>query len=93
MKCVSALFLPEINFEMPTLKTAYNCFFTANLFSLLQAEKLLKKALKSGDMIYRKSQSLQHHSTAHDAEHRELNSAASNCSFFTFFWRLFFNKC
>ena len=40
-------------------------------YEFVQAERLFKRALKSGEVLYKKSQPLQHHSATHEAEHRE----------------------
>jgi len=39
-------------------------------FALFQAERLFKRALKSSEAQYKKSQALQHHSSLQEAEYR-----------------------
>ncbi|CAK8685609.1 unnamed protein product [Clavelina lepadiformis] len=50
--------------------TGYILLAEEEATTVLEAERLFKKALRSGEMLYRKSQILQHHSAIHEAEHR-----------------------
>ncbi|XP_078488596.1 suppressor of tumorigenicity 7 protein homolog [Ciona intestinalis] len=50
--------------------TGYILLAEEEAVSILEAERLFRRALKAGEGLYRKSQLLQHHSAMHEAEHR-----------------------
>nr|CAB3266628.1 suppressor of tumorigenicity 7 protein homolog [Phallusia mammillata] len=54
----------------PDCSAGYILLAEEEATNILEAEKMFKKALKSGEVIYRKSQLLQHHSSVHESEHR-----------------------
>ncbi|XP_072336257.1 suppressor of tumorigenicity 7 protein homolog isoform X4 [Scyliorhinus torazame] len=57
----------ELNNECAT---AYVLLAEEETTTILEAEKLFKQALKAGEVCYRRSQQLQHHSTQQEAQHR-----------------------
>ncbi|XP_072419997.1 suppressor of tumorigenicity 7 protein homolog isoform X2 [Chiloscyllium punctatum] len=57
----------ELNNECAT---AYVLLAEEETTTILEAEKLFKQALKAGELCYRRSQQLQHHSPQQEAQHR-----------------------
>ncbi|XP_067863790.1 suppressor of tumorigenicity 7 protein homolog isoform X1 [Heptranchias perlo] len=57
----------ELNNECAT---AYVLLAEEETTTILEAEKLFKQALKAGEVCYRRSQQLQHHSPQQEAQHR-----------------------
>uniref|UniRef100_H2ZNX4 Protein ST7 homolog n=1 Tax=Ciona savignyi TaxID=51511 RepID=H2ZNX4_CIOSA len=50
--------------------TGYILLAEEEAITILEAERLFRRALKCGESLYRKSQLLQNHSSMHEAEHR-----------------------
>uniref|UniRef100_A0A3B3ZEC6 Suppression of tumorigenicity 7 n=1 Tax=Periophthalmus magnuspinnatus TaxID=409849 RepID=A0A3B3ZEC6_9GOBI len=50
--------------------TAYILLAEEEATTIMEAERLFKQALKAGELCYRRSQTLQHHGTQYEAQHR-----------------------
>ncbi|KAJ0069753.1 hypothetical protein NL108_013309, partial [Boleophthalmus pectinirostris] len=56
--------------ELEDCATAYILLAEEEATTIMEAERLFKQALKAGELCYRRSQTLQHHGTQYEAQHR-----------------------